>query len=88
MAIFCIGLIVFAEGAYLETRNPRSNAEDDVAWLVLGVGVTMIAIGASTPFAPLWAVALIGTASPFVAFGLAVVVVWSVIILNAIFHYL
>ena len=88
VALFCAGCAVFADGIYLETRNPRSNAEDDVAWCVLGVGVAMTAAGASLPFLPIWLVILIAIASPLIAFGTAVIVVWSVIILNAFFQFL
>jgi hypothetical protein len=87
MAIFATGIAVFAWGIYLETRNPRTNAEDDFAWQVLGAGTFLIGIGATLRFLPLRLVArlpiaiVIGIMSPFFAFALAVFVIWSVVIL-------
>ena len=88
LPIFCAGLAVFVAGVYLETRNPRSNEEDDFAVQVLAVGAFLLGIGASLPFVPAWLALAIGLVSPFLAFALAVIVVWSVIILNAIFRFL
>ena len=88
VALFCAGCAVFAVGLYLETRNPRSNAEDHVAWCVLGIGVAITTAGASLPFLPVWLVLPLALASPFIAFLIAVAVVWFVIILNAIFRFL
>jgi len=88
VALFCAGCVVFAAGLYLETRNPRSNAEDDFAWRVLGVGVAMMAAGASLPFVPTWLVIPIAIVSPWIAFVAAVVLLWSVIILNAFLRFL
>jgi hypothetical protein len=88
VALLCAGCAVFADGIYLETRNPRSNVEDDIALCVLGIGVAMMAAGASLPFLPIWLVVTVAIVSPSIAFSIAVAVVWSVIILNAIFRFL
>jgi hypothetical protein len=87
VALFFAGLALFGDGVYLETRNPRSNAEDDVALCVLAAGVALITIGTSLPFLPIWAVALIGIVSPFAAFGVAVIVFWMIVMLNAVFRF-
>ena len=75
-----VGLAIFAIGCYLETRNPRSNAEDDLAWLVLGIGVSLVAFGVSLwILRPLFAL-IIAIIAPPVAFCLAVVIVWACLI--------
>src|SRR5262245_49911455 len=84
--VVAVGLLVFAHGFNLEMRNPRSNEEDDFAWQVLGVGVSLIAAGASIPFCRPAIVILIALASPFLAFFFAVVAFWSFVIVNAIFR--
>jgi hypothetical protein len=70
----------------LETRNPRSNVEDDVAWCVLAVGTAMTATGCFSPYLRLRYVPLVALAAPFVAFAAAASVVWSLILLGAILH--
>jgi hypothetical protein len=77
LALTAIGLGIFVAGLYLETRNPRSNNEDDVAWCILGIGAFLTGVGVSLRFVPTWLSIAIGIASPFVAFALAVTVVWS-----------
>ncbi len=88
LAIFCAGLAVFVAGVYLQTRNPRSDEEDVFAWQVLAVGVFLLGVGVSLPFVRAWLALAIGFVSPYIAFMLAVLVVWCVIILNAIFRFL
>jgi hypothetical protein len=88
IAIAAMGLGIFVVGAYLETRNPRSNDEDVCAWCVLAIGTFLVGTGASLPFAPFWASIAIGFASPLVAFALAVIASWSMIILNEFFRFL
>lgn len=46
--ITLIGFVVFVHGVPLETQNPRSNAEDDFAWRVLGIGTAIIGAGITT----------------------------------------
>jgi hypothetical protein len=79
-------LAVFADGVYLETRNPRSNAEDEIALCVIGLGVGLISIGTSLPYLPIWVVAVVGVVSPFVAFAVAVIVFWLIVMVNAVFR--
>jgi uncharacterized membrane protein YphA (DoxX/SURF4 family) len=88
LAIFCSGLSVFVAGVYLETRNPRSNEEDIFAWQVLAVGTFLLGVGCSLPFVGTWISLAVGLASPFAAFVVAVIVVWTVIILNAMVRFL
>lgn len=79
-----IGLVVFVVGAYLETRNPRTNDEDDVAWRVLGVSAFLIGTGAGLLFVgPIKAI-MIGVVSPFIGFWLMVAIVWSFILIHVI----
>jgi hypothetical protein len=82
--IIAAGLAVFANGVFLETRNPRSNDEDDFAWRILAIGISIIGAGVSIPFVRPWIVPLVAIASPFVAFAAAVILFWSAIILNAL----
>jgi len=77
--VLAAGLVVFAEGAYLETRNPRSNDEDNTALCILAMGSSMIGAGISIPFARPVIVILVAAASPFVAFSFAVFIVWCVL---------
>jgi len=73
---FIAGLLIFAWGCYLETRNPRSNAEDDFAWLILGIGVSLGSFGISLRFLhPLFA-PIIAVVAPPIAFCVAVVIFW------------
>jgi hypothetical protein len=88
LAILCSGLSVFVAGVYLETRNPRSNEEDDFALQVLTVGTFFLGVGCSLPFVRPWISLAIGLAAPFAAFICAVSVFWTVIFLNAIFRFL
>ena len=48
--LVCIGLVTVIVGACLETRNPRSNFEDDVALGVLAAGMCLIGAGIGLPF--------------------------------------
>ena len=43
VSAFVAGLVLLVWGWTLETQNPRTNAEDDFAWLILGVGVSLSA---------------------------------------------
>lgn len=86
ITIAVIGLAVFVYGIHLETQNPRTNAEDDFAWFVLAVGTAMTAAGIAMPFLRLKYVAVVAVVAPPVAFSAAVVVIWTLIILNAVFR--
>ncbi len=48
----------------------------------------MMAAGACLPFVPTWLVIPIAIVSPWIAFVAAVVLLWSVIILNAFLRFL
>ena len=70
VTVLGIGLATLITGAWLETRNPRSNVEDNIAWLVLFAGMFLLGVGVSLPFArPIIAV-LIGFVFPLVGFCL------------------
>jgi hypothetical protein len=82
VAALGIGLATVITGAWLETRNPRSNAEDIIAWRVLAVGMFLLGVGVSLPFArPIIAV-LIGIACPIVAWWLLVCAFWIALYYN------
>jgi hypothetical protein len=75
--VFGIGLVTVIGGAWLESRNPRSNLADDVAWCVLAAGGFLIGLGVSLPFAkPIVAVA-VGLAFPLVGWWLLMCAVWG-----------
>ncbi len=79
---FIVGLVIFACGCDLETRNPRSNAEDNFAWLVLGIGVSLGSFGVSLWFLrPIFAF-IIAVIAPPLGFCLAVVIFWVCLIAN------
>jgi len=81
---FVAGLLIFAYGCYLETRNPRSNAEDNFAWLVLGIGVSLGSFGISLWFLrPIFA-CIIAVVVPPSAFCLAVVIFWVCLIASGL----
>jgi hypothetical protein len=48
-AVVGIGLVTVIEGGRLETRNPQSNLEDEVALSFLAVGMCLIGAGVSLP---------------------------------------
>ncbi|NOY41525.1 MAG: hypothetical protein GXP26_06780 [Planctomycetes bacterium] len=74
------GLVIFAWGCYLEIRNPRSNAEDNFAWLILGIGVSLGSFGIALWFLrPIFA-SIIAVVAPPLAFCLAVVIFWACLI--------
>lgn len=50
-AIVGSGIAIVIVGAWLETRNPRSNLEDDVAWCLLAAGMCLIGAGIGLPSA-------------------------------------
>jgi hypothetical protein len=80
-----IGLLTVAVGIGLETRNPRTNVEDDLGWAVLGTGMFLVGLGASLPFTRPLIALLIGFASPFCAFWFAVLAFWTYVITLAAF---
>jgi hypothetical protein len=84
--LLCVGLVALASGAYLETRNPRSNHEDDTALAILAIGACVTGFAIALPLTHPVVAALIGLACPIVGFGLLVVSVWSYIILRALTH--
>lgn len=78
-----LGLVLFGIGCYLETRNPRTNAEDNFAWFVLAVGTSLTAAGVVYPFVRRGVVILVALLAPPTAFFLAVVVFWSIVLWSA-----
>jgi hypothetical protein len=87
IALLCLGIAACCEGEYLQAHQ-RRNGDFDRGWRLFTIGTSLIGAGASLPFVRVWLAIVIAIASPFVAFTLAVFVVWSVIILNAIFRFL
>jgi hypothetical protein len=71
-AVVGIGFVTVIVGAWLETRNPRSNLEDDLAWCVLAAGMCLIGAGASLPFARPTMVILSAIAAPVAGWCLLV----------------
>jgi hypothetical protein len=65
-----IGLATLITGAWLETRNPRSNVEDTIAWWVLAAGMFLLGVGVSLPFARPIISVLIGIVFPLVGWWL------------------
>jgi len=78
-ACFAAGLLIFAYGCFLETRNPRTNIEDDFAWVVLGIGVSLGTFGLALRFLHPVVAILFAVFAPYIAFNLAVVMYWSVV---------
>ena len=78
--VLAAGIVVFVVGIHLETSTSRSNMEDILVWSVLAIGAAGIGTGLSLPFARPSGVVLIGLASPFIAYGTAVLVVWAWIV--------
>jgi hypothetical protein len=76
--VVAAGLVVFAEGASLETR-PRTNDEDFTALCIFAMGSSMIGVGISIPFARPLIVILVAIASPVVVYALVLLVVWVVL---------
>ena len=81
-AVVGIGLVTAIVGAWLETRNPRSNLEDDLAWLVLAAGMCLIGAGVSLPFARPAMVILSAIAFPVAGWWLLVFAYWFAMIFS------
>jgi hypothetical protein len=81
-----IGIPVLIDGSRREMQNPRSNAEDDVARCVMGLGSSLIASGTCLLFARLRYAALVGILALGFPFALLVVLVWGAIIFNAVWY--
>jgi hypothetical protein len=75
-AVCGIGLVTPIVGGWLETRNPRSNLEDDLAWCVLAAGMCLIGAGVSLPFARPPIVILSAIAFPVGSWWLLVFAYW------------
>jgi hypothetical protein len=73
-----VGLVSFIAGAYLQTRNPRTNSVDSVSWCALAVDTSLIAAGLSLPFMRPAMVVVIATVSPLVGFALASCLFWAI----------
>ncbi len=76
VALLCVGMPSFVLSMYLETRNPRSEAEDNLAWQLFTLGMFLVGTGASLPFMRAGWAMVVGALSPGVAFALLVVLVW------------
>jgi hypothetical protein len=75
-AVVGIGLVTVTVGAWLETRNPRSNLEDDLAWCLLAAGMCLIGAGVSLPFARPIIVILSAIAAPVAGWCLLFLAYW------------
>lgn len=73
---FMLGLVIFALGCYLETRNARSNAEDNFAWLLLGIGVSLGSFGVSLWFLRPISAFTLAVVAPPLAFCFVSVMFW------------
>lgn len=76
VAVLGVGLATVIAGACLETRNPRSNVEDAVAWGILGAGTFLLGVGATLPFARTLVAVCVGVVACLVAWWLVVSVYW------------
>lgn len=85
LVLIATGLATLAYWLRLQGMN-RTNAEDDLAICILGIGAAMVGAGISIPSLPPRYVLLIALASPFVLFAAFVIFVWSCIILYALFY--
>lgn len=82
--MICLGAAIFAIGIHLETRNPRSNIEDNIAWCVLAIGVALMGAGVGQKLAGWKGAILFAIVAPPYAFIGAVAIIWGLIILRAI----
>ena len=76
VSVLSIGVVVMIHGACLELRNPRSNAEDDLAWQVLAAGTSLIGIGIGLIFRRPKLTASLPILFPALGFALMVTVFW------------
>ena len=71
VSAFVAGLVLLVWGWTLETQNPRTNAEDDFAWLILGVGVSLSAFAIALWFVRPRIALIAAIVAPPLAFSLA-----------------
>jgi hypothetical protein len=76
VAVFGIGVATLIAGYWLESRNPRSSVEDTAAWGILGVGMFLLGVGATLPFARLIVAVCVGIVVCSVAWWLLVIAYW------------
>jgi hypothetical protein len=81
--LVCIGAVLIFRCLVLQASSTRSNAEDDWAWRLWDIGWFLVGMGGSLPFVRPVPAVLIGIATPFVMFALAVIAVWGFIFVNA-----
>lgn len=82
--LMALGVVIFAVGFPLFARNNASNAEQDFAFMLLGIGIAFGVGGVSLRFLhPLYALlaALIG---PPLAWIMAAILCWACLILNGL----
>jgi hypothetical protein len=87
IALVAIGLSAITAGIWLETRNPRSNTEDSIAWAVLLGGGFLTGVGLMLPLgrairSPLGRTAVVILGGMGCAVGLyevLVILIWSAI---------
>lgn len=82
-AAVCGGLAISSLGFLLETANPRSEVQDNLAWAVLGLGTSLVGVGASMPFTRTARALQIGLATPFVGFTVLAWAYWIYLIIAA-----
>ena len=80
VSVLGVGLAVMIQGARLELRNPRSNAEDDFAWRVWAAGMSLIGIVIGLVFHRPKLTASLAILFPALGFMLMVTVLWVCII--------
>ncbi len=68
-------------GTYLETRNPRTNLQDDVAWGVWCFGMSLIGVGVGVVCRRSCTdLVILGVVFPIAGFLLLVAAFWGFII--------
>ena len=82
--LMAAGVLIFAVGFPLFTRNPATNEEQSFGFLVLGIGVALGSAGVSLRFLrPIYA-PFAAIAGPTFAWIIATIFIWACLILNGI----
>jgi hypothetical protein len=81
MALVGIGLGMFVPGIYLETRRLKTIEQETLARWMLTISTSLIGAGLSVPFARPIVVLAIAIVSPSIAFAMAAVAFWTLLLL-------
>jgi hypothetical protein len=75
--LFGFGLPICAEGIYLETRNPKTEEEDSVAWKTMAKGAFVIGCGLALAIRNYKVAIAFALLSPGLVFGLMCFAYWG-----------